>query len=699
MVRDAMAKHRTGCQPAITREVTAFVEDYVDLTRRENPALKVLPVKPRPLSKSRFKLAVECPTKVFYSLDKRYVNTQDEDEFLHALADGGFQVGELAKRMYLAEDPGAVEVTAREQGEQVQQTAELLTRPNATVFEGTVRHQDCLARVDVLRKRGDVVELIEVKSKSFKPGRDSFRGARGGILTDWLAYLQDVTFQTWVFRQAYPQLEVRPFLLMVDPTKTCSVDGLGTAIRVERDADNRAIVTVDPAFDLNAVQPALLTAYDVAEYVDEILATPLDTPQGAFEFAEYAERMAAAIMAGRKIEPTVGAHCRKCEFYCEPGDRRDDLRSGWAECMEARFPGRGGVARSDTVFALYDDRRKKAIESLGHGKLLLTELDEDDVGSDESDQVITLSHRHRLQIREARAEEAATLLRSETLRNAFAEWRYPLHFIDFETARPTLPFTAGRRPNQQLLFQFSHHVMDEHGRVEHRTECLEARPGVVPNAAVVRALRDALSGDEGTVLHWWDHERNVLRDVREELESGAEPDREQLVRFIGTLLGTTEQPGRLVDMGRPLVAKTVFIAGTDGRSSIKKVLQALLAQSAYLREKYSQPVYGTTDLPSRNFRDWTWWQQKDGHVVDPYLLLGQLLEDPELDRLAREEEEEEATAFVANGGAAMVAYGQLQRRDLVPAERARLERQLKRYCELDTLAMVMVYEALREWVA
>jgi len=24
--------------------------------------------------------------------------------------------------------------------------------------------------------------------------------------------------------------------------------------------------------------------------------------------------------------------------------------------------------------------------------------------------------------------------------------------------------------------------------------------------------------------------------------------------------------------------------------------------------------------------------------------------------------------------------------------------QLKRYCELDTLAMVMVYEALREWV-
>jgi hypothetical protein len=103
-------------------------------------------------------------------------------------------------------------------------------------------------------------------------------------------------------------------------------------------------------------------------------------------------------------------------------------------------------------------------------------------------------------------------------------------------------------------------------------------------------------------------------------------------------------------------------------------------------------------MPSLNFRDWTWWREKDGVVMDPYLLLGQLLSDPELDRVAREEEEDEASAFVANGGAAMVAFGELQRRDLAAPERRRLEGQLLRYCELDTLAMVMVYEALREWV-
>jgi len=43
-----------------------------------------------------------------------------------------------------------------------------------------------------------------------------------------------------------------------------------------------------------------------------------------------------------------------------------------------------------------------------------------------------------------------------------------------------------------------------------------------------------------------------------------------------------------------------------------------------------------------------------------------------------------------------VAFGELPRRALPTAERTRLEVQLKRHCEIDTIAMVVVYEALRE---
>ena len=51
----------------------------------------------RYLTKSRFKQALECSTKLFYNKKVEYANLSNEDSFLQSLAEGGFQVGELAK--------------------------------------------------------------------------------------------------------------------------------------------------------------------------------------------------------------------------------------------------------------------------------------------------------------------------------------------------------------------------------------------------------------------------------------------------------------------------------------------------------------------------------------------------------------------------------------------------------------------------
>jgi hypothetical protein len=64
-----------------------------------NPVM--LPSKPRYLTKSRFKLAVECPRKLYFSVKRgRYQDTMAEDSFLEMLAEGGYQVGALAKLRY-----------------------------------------------------------------------------------------------------------------------------------------------------------------------------------------------------------------------------------------------------------------------------------------------------------------------------------------------------------------------------------------------------------------------------------------------------------------------------------------------------------------------------------------------------------------------------------------------------------------------
>ena len=63
--------------------------------------------KLRLLTKSRFKLALDCPTKLFYTRKSEYENQADTDSFLEGLAQGGFQVEELARM----EHPKGVAIT------------------------------------------------------------------------------------------------------------------------------------------------------------------------------------------------------------------------------------------------------------------------------------------------------------------------------------------------------------------------------------------------------------------------------------------------------------------------------------------------------------------------------------------------------------------------------------------------------------
>ena len=53
---------------------------------------------------------------------------------------------------------------------------------------------------------------------------------------------------------------------------------------------------------------------------------------------------------------------------------------------------------------------------------------------------------------------------------------------------------------------------------------------------------------------------------------------------------------------------------------------------------------------------------------------------------------------IANGGAAATAYARLQFEELGNEPRQKICEALLRYCELDTLAMVMIVEAWKEFL-
>ncbi len=139
-----------------------------------------------------------------------------------------------------------------------------------------------------------------------------------------------------------------------------------------------------------------------------------------------------------------------------------------------------------------------------------------------------------------------------------------------------------------------------------------------------------------------------------------------------------------------LVKKYYYHPLMGGSNGLKSVLPAILQDSKFLQEKYIQPIYGTQHgIKSLNYENWSWIKvEQKGLVIDPYQLLPKLFEGADLDELDTLFEDAELN----NGGAAMTAYARMQFTEMSGREREELRSSLLKYCELDTFAMVLLYE-------
>ena len=632
----------------------------------------------RYLTKSRFKLALECPTKLYYTGKAEYANTKNDNEFLAMLADGGFQVGDLAKLKY----PDGIEISTKQVDRAIAETAEYLRKETVTLFEPAIVHEGYLVRVDILVKRGQVIEVIEVKAKSYSGDPASLAGKRSPISGDFLPYVQDVAFQKFVIQLAFPRATVSAYLLMPDKSKKATATGLNQWFKIHRQGRN-SDVQVDERARQTGLADSVLTCVPVDHLVGEVLSNPLSIPGGEGTLQTLAPMWAQQYAADQKLPPVIGGQCSACEFKAPPGATQ---RSGFHECWKDAKGWSDSDFSEGTVLDLWNFRGKDRL--IQQGVCKLSQITEEDLKlTDHEYSPLSNAERQWMQVAGLPADSKAEgyYLDRAGLSRAMREWKYPLHLIDFETAAVALPFHAGRRPYEQVAFQFSHHVLEADGCLRHVGQFLSDTPGEFPNYAFVRALREALRHDQGTIMRWSHHENSILNAIKDQLNVEAEPlaDKDELIEFIDCI--TKDGPRAMVDLAE-IARKHYFHPSTKGSCSIKKVLPAVLQSSAFLRNTYGQPIYGAEGgVPSLNFNGVAWWQQSvDGVVMDPYELL-----------IAEFGPEGEEAERVNQGGAASNAYLRLQFEDLPPAVRVGLRRGLLRYCELDTLAMGLV---LQSWL-
>ena len=673
-------------------------------------------------------MSLECPRRLYYAYDKDvYANQDSDDEFLKSLAEGGFQVGEFAKLCYGIGSENTVKTL--EPADAIRKTKELLSQDNVNIAEAAFLKDSMFVRADIIEKKGDVINLIEVKAKSWNPLEDNFVSKNGKSTNKAIRpYLYDVAFQKYVLvqplKEMFPEktFQVNAFLMLADKSRTATVNGLNQLFKIKSAPNKRSeVITASEAMAIvNAipVSDRVVRAFYVDDICDKIIAGEYEEQQDAefmmgMGFKAFVEMMAVDYCKHIKTDCIIGSKCFKCPFHKKADDKSDKL-DGYSECWIEK----AGFDPSATTKPLIKDMSGQYIgtkreEYVKGNKYFMEDLTEYDLKRHGDSKHPGLDHYERKWLHIGVATHNKEVLKDYSckmdgdtyldiagLKNEMSSWKFPLHFIDFETSAVALPFYDKMRPYEQIAFQFSHHRVDlnEDGsyKVTHAGHFINTTQGHFPNFDFIRALKAELDKDEGTIFRYSNHENTILREIHRQLEVRNEPDKKELQDFIDSITHHEEDKVKyagerdMVDLA-DVVLKYYFHPIMGGSYSIKVVLPSVLNSSDFIQSKYSQPIYGTPQMPSQNLSEGKVWiaYGDDGKVKNPYKLLPPIASYLGIDADLNELELKE-TESVANGGAALAAYAKMQFSDETMSEA--LVKALLTYCELDTLAMVFIWE-------
>jgi hypothetical protein len=613
------------------------------------------------LSKSDFKVARTCAAKLYYK-KLGYPSMTQSDEYLQFLADGGYMIEAIAKLC----EPDGIEIGFNDGPERsAERTLSALnSNEHVVLFEATLISGGKLARVDILKKDGSSFDLIEVKAKSVdtSSGENPFRGKRGGIIPKWAPYLEDVAFQFVVLRELFPAAQIRPYLCLTDKSKTTNIDQIFAKFQLSTPKDDhrdfcRPLVfySGDPS---EVRKDPFLSIINVDTEVKELLSD-----------VEKSSRMFVESLSGglKKIHVPISIDCRNCEYRFVPNadpTQRDWDREGFLECW-------GPLGAEDPNLLDYYhvssiERSRGIINPLiSRGRVKLSDVEDIDLVKTDGT-VGAINERQKIQ-------REYTLAGHEyfgpDLGHRLKKLKYPLNFIDFETSRVAVPYHAGMRPYEQVAFEWSCHRIPEPNADLQHFEWLNVTDAF-PNFQFAEALMQVL-GTSGTFLIWSMHENSVLNDIRRQMEKYGY-NNSVLQEWLQTVLKFEGHPSsHIVDMC-DIAKQCYFHPKMKGRLSLKFVLPAIWATNHSLHAKFAKYCQRTAD----------------GKLIDPYQTLPALpFGNPEA------EDEGETDQAVTEGTGAMRAYQEmlygLHRNDEVTKEH--WGRLLLQYCELDTVAMVMVW--------
>jgi len=618
--------------------------------------------------------ALRCPTKLYYT---NHADRYPKKSFFSLFSKHNTRMRRKLEMIAHDSFPSGQYAGTAEAYSAIEHTKELLKEDNISVYHAIIVANQCRAKIPILSKQdGDIIiGMVRLKSvDSDRFGRGDFnRYAR----SRWKRYLMEFAFLKWIVESSLsqPSSSIRCQLLLPDKSYKSEVDNAYQKLLV--DLENNVMKNEMSRKERQKIQPLLVNT-DVTNLVDEILqGTDLpvrtDTDLDRLNFNELVNYLRDLWTSGEKFDPPIGSRCGGCEFRIPEEDLSEGKLSGFAECWSDHIPAFTYQANEDHILSLKGHGKQEFIQRGIYDMSNIADehlnVDEEKIG--EMSGTISQADRQYLRIKKAKNQQQTSELIKPGLFKELKRWEYPLHFIDFEAATLPVPIRRGGRSYERLFFQYSCHTLKKNGTLLHH-QWLETTPGRFPNFNMVKAFQQIPDITEGTLIQYSQFEKSAFKKIRRQLaqQDSEAKENADLLQWIHRIISRPDSKKTygpyFADLQR-LIKQYYHNMYMDGAMGIKEVLAAVLKISDHLKEIYREPYN------SSNFSNVKWWQTRrsDGLPENPYRLL-----DYE----------------VGDGADAFAIYGHLQERDMPESKREKYRDALYKYCELDTLAMVMIFQ-------
>ena len=475
----------------------------------------------------------------------------------------------------------------------------------------------------------------------------------------------------------------------LDKLSKTSIEGLNQFFKIKNN-NGRKSVNVKRDLNITELGTLPLKVVNVDQVCEFIENTEIEGNSFENQIKHLSNLYKKKIREWRKVDH----NCFKCQYR---NDSFFGLKSGFHECF--KNSGYDFNEKSNLVERIWRGTKKET----DRGNFLIDQVNEEEYLNNEvlDENGMSTSFRQYIQIKKDK-EKDRTPFYHEYLKEIIEGLEKPYHFIDFETSGVAIPFHENRSPYESIAFQYSYHLFDEN-KIEHKGEYINTNPEF-PNYSFIRSLKNEFSPNlKGTIFRYHNHENTILNKIYTQLinESSIEvPDRNELIDFIKEISQPTQSNkeewkpsnNNMVDLYK-LIISLYYSPYSKGSNSIKYILPSVINDSSFLKSKYSKPIYGTDLIPSKNFKNHIWLNKTE---LDPYKNLSPVFSNVDDEYVESVNGQSLSFNSINDGGAAMTAYAYLQFGDLELKLRDSIKKSLLKYCELDTMAMVMIFEHFLE---